>query len=149
MLLMLFAFAATSMGASLPLRTSEKRDTMLNTSPGCISYKAPSAYLDNHNDVLEWYSDKTIALSQLDWTTCLDDYGCGNFSQSWDGNVCGGRGWFKGPPNSKTSASECFRQLAPWVLSQGINSGDAYYKAQLGRDGCYMGYNDPGSDTTT
>ena len=149
MLLMLFAFAATSMGISLPQRGLERRDSMLNTNTGCVSYVDPSERLDNENTVLQWYSDQTMALSLSDWTSCLNEYGCGNFSDSWNGNVCGGRGWFKGPPSSKTSATDCFQQLAPWVLMQGIRGGSTYYKAQLGRSGCYMGYNDPGSDSSS
>ena len=142
-LLILFALAAASVGIGLPQRHLRQRDTMLNTDPGCIPYTDPRARLENQNNVIQWYSGGSPTLSQLDLTSCLNDYGCGNFSESWTGNICGGRGWFKGPPNSKTSNNECFQELAPWVLLNGIQSGNAYYKAQLGRKGCYMGYNDP------
>ena len=138
MLLILFALAATSFGIILPHQDLKIRDSMLNTSPGCISYTDPRALLENQNSVLEWYSGGSPALGQQDLTGCLNEYGCGDFSNSWNGNVCGGRGWFKGPPDSKTSNVECFQELAPWVLAHGIQTGNSYYKAQLGRGGCYM-----------
>ena len=143
--LILFALGATSMGISLPQRSLERRARMLNAGPGCISYTDPSALLLNQNMVTEQYSGGSPAFSQLGLSTCLNDYGCGRFSNSWDGSVCGGRGWFKGPPNSETSNSQCYQALAPWVLLNGIQAGNTYYKAMLGRD-CYMGYNDPDPD---
>lgn len=112
-LLILFALAAMSMGINLPQRHLERRDTTLNTGPGCISYTDPSALLQNQNTVTEQSSGGSPTLSQLDLATCLNEYGCGNFANSWDGNVCGGRGWFKGPPNSKTSNTQCYQVLAP------------------------------------
>lgn len=112
-LLILFALAATSVGISLPERHPQRRDDLLNTGPGCISYTNPSALLQDQNTVTEQSSAGSPALNQLDLTTCLNEFGCGSFSNSWDGNVCGGRGWFKGPPNSKTSNSECYQKLAP------------------------------------
>ena len=147
-LIVLFALAATSMGISLPQQNLERRDRMLNTGPGCISFTDPSVLLDNQQSVTQQYSGGSPALSQLDLTSCLNDYGCGNFSNSWNGNVCGGRGWFKGPPNSKTSNSECYQVLAPWVLLNGIQAGNTYYKAKIGNQ-CYMGYNDPDPDTSS
>lgn len=139
----LFALAATSMGIDLPQRSLERRDTMLNTGPGCISYTDPDALLQNENTVTQQYSEGGPALSQPDLTTCLNEYGCGTFSNSWNGNVCGGRGWFKGPPDSKANNTECYQALAPWVLLNGIKARNTYYKAMLGHH-CYMGYNDPG-----
>ena len=147
-LLILFALAATSMGIGLPQRNLERRDTMLNTGTGCISYIDPNVYLQNQGVVTEQYSSGSSGLSRLDLSTCLDDYGCGNFSDSWNGNVCGGRGWFKGPPTNKISSSECYQELAPWVLLNGIQAGNTYYKAMLGRY-CYMGYNDPSPDASS
>lgn len=147
-LLVLFALAAASMGIRPSQQNLERRDDMLNTSPGCISYTDPSALLQNQNTVTEQYSGGSTALSQLDLSTCLNDYGCGNFSNSWNGNVCGGRGWFKGPPSSKTSSSHCYQELAPWVLISGIKEGNTYYKAMLGK-ACYMGYNDPDPDPSS
>lgn len=147
-LLILFALAATSMGINLSERNLERRDDMLNTGPGCISYTNPGALLQNQNTVTEQYSGGSPALSQIDLTTCLNEYGCGNFSNSWNGNVCGGRGWFKGPPSSKTSNSQCYQELAPWVLMNGIQAGNTYYKATFGKD-CFMGYNNPDPDPTS
>ena len=143
----LFALAAVSTGVIIPQQL-ERRDTMLNTDPGCISYLDPEALLENQDNVLQWYSGGGPGLSHLDLTSCLNEYGCGNFSDSWTGNVCGGRGWFKGPPSSKISSTECFKELAPWVLLMGIQSGNTYYMARLGRNGCYMGYNEPESDSS-
>lgn len=114
----LFALAATSMCSKLPHRYLEKRDQMLNTGPGCISYTNPSALLPDQNSVTEQFSGGSPSLNQLDLTTCLNEYGCGNFANSWDGNVCGGRGWFKGPPNSKTSNTHCYQVLAPCTYSR-------------------------------
>ena len=147
-LFILFAIAAMSVGVILPQQQLERRDTMLNTGPGCIPYLDPEAYLQNQYTVLEWYSGGGPTLSRNDLTSCLNEYGCGNFSDSWTGNICGGRGWFKGFPSSKTSSTDCFKELAPWVLLNGIHSGNTYYKAQLGRNGCYMGYNYPELDSS-
>ena len=147
-LFILLLLAAKSTGISIPQEDLERRDYMLNTGPGCISYPDPAALLENQNTVTQQYSGGSPAISQSDLTTCLNEYGCGNFSASWNGNVCGGRGWFKGPPNAKTSESECYQDLAPWVLLNGIQAGNTCYKAMLGK-GCYMGYNDPQPDTST
>lgn len=147
-ILILFSLAATSVGIVLPRQNLERRDRMLNTGTGCISYTDPSVLLLYQSVVTQQYSGGSATLSQLDLTTCLNDYGCGRFSNSWDGNVCGGRGWFKGPPGSKTSNYDCFQMLAPWVLENGIQAGNTYYEATLGKD-CYMGYNDPGPDLTS
>ena len=76
-------------------------------------------------------------------TNCLNEYGCRNFFNSWRGNVCGGRGWFKGPPNVKTSSTKCCKDLAPWVLLNSIRGANTYYKAMLGKHDCYMGYRNP------
>lgn len=142
-LLVLFALAATSVAISLPARHLEPRERMLNTGADCIPYIDPRVLLQNQWKVMQWYSGYSSALNDLELTDCLNEYGCGNFSNSWQGNVCGGRGWFKGPPSSKSSSTKCFQELAPWVLLQGIKSGNTYYKAQLARNDCYMGYNDP------
>lgn len=147
-IVILFALAATSMGINLPQPYLERRDQTLNTGPGCISYTDPSALLLNQNTVTEAFSGGSSTLSQSDLATCLNEYGCGNFANSWDGSVCGGRGWFKGPPNSKTSNTECYQVLAPWVLLNGIREGQTYYKAMFGHD-CYMGFNDPGPDSSS
>ena len=144
-ILILFALAAMSMGIIISQPKLEQRERQLNTGPYCLSYTDPRVILFNQGLVTQQYSGNSAALSQLELTNCLNDYGCGRFSDSWDGNVCGGRGWFKGPPDSKTSNSECYQILAPWVLLNGIQSGSGYYKAMLGKH-CYMGYNDPGSD---
>ena len=112
-ILILFALAATSMSINLPQRCLERRDQTLNTGPDCISYTNPSAFLPDQNSVTEQFSGGSPKLNELDLATCLNDYGCGNFANSWDGNVCGGRGWFKGPPNSKTSNTQCYQVLAP------------------------------------
>lgn len=148
-LLIMLTLAATSSGLRLPQRHLEPRDTMLNTGPGCASYLDPDVALMDQNSVTQWYSMGSPALSQSGLTNCLNEYGCGNFSNSWNGNVCGGRGWFKGPPSSKTSSDECYHVLAPWILLNGIRSGSTYYKAMLGRKGCYMGYNDPDPDPSS
>ncbi|CAF9934674.1 MAG: hypothetical protein ALECFALPRED_006057 [Alectoria fallacina] len=147
-LIILFALAATSMGTVVPQRNLEHRDDMLNTGPTCISYTDPSALLQNQNTVTEQSSGGSPALNQQDLTSCLNDYGCGNFANSWNGNICGGRGWFKGPPNSKTSNSKCYQELAPWVLMDGIQAGNTHYKAMFAND-CYMGYNDPDPDPSS
>ena len=146
--LILFALVAQSMGNSLSQRHLEPRDTMLNTGPGCVSYTSPSAVLLYQSTVTQEYSGGSVALSSADLTTCLNEYGCGVFSDSWQGNVCGGRGWFKGPPSSTKSSKGCYQDLAPWVLLNGIQAGNTYYQATLGK-GCYMGYNDPESDSSS
>ena len=145
-LLILLALAATSMGIALPQQSPERRDALLNTAPGCNPYTDPSVILYNQNSVAEDYSTGGPALTQADLTTCLNEYGCGTFSTSWNGNVCGGRGWFKGPPSSENS-TQCYQDLAPYVLERGIGQGYSYYKAGLKH--CYMGYNDPGPDSST
>ena len=148
MLLTLFAFAAASVEISLS-QNHEQRDSMLNTGPACISYVDPRVGLRSANSVTHQYSSGGPALSQVELTTCLNEYGCGTFSNSWNGNVCGGRGWFKGPPGSKISSAECFQVLAPWVLLNGIWGGNTYYKAMLGKHDCYLGYNEPEPDRYT
>lgn len=142
-LLALFALAAISVEMSLSQQHLEQRDTWLNNGPGCISYLDPHVGLGSTTSVTEQYSDNWSALDQDGLTSCLNDYGCGNFSNSWTGNVCGGRGWFKGQSGSDTSSTTCFQKLAPWVLLNGIRGGNAYYKATLARNDCYMGYKDP------
>ena len=144
-LYVLFALVATSISRNLPQRLLEQREGRLNTGPGCISYMDPHVALENQQNVLESYSEGSLASSQQELTDCLNEYGCGNFSNSWSGNVCGGRGWFKGPPSSTWSSSSCFQHLAPWVLLDGIMMKNAYYKAVLGRHDCYMGFNEPES----
>lgn len=146
MLLVLFALAAISVKMSISQQHLERRDTWLNTAPGCISYLDPQVGLGSTTSVTEQYSDGWSALDQDGLTNCLNDYGCGNFSNSWTGNICGGRGWFKGPSGGKTSSTTCFQKLAPWVLMNGIKGGNTYYKAMLARDDCYMGYKDPDPD---
>ena len=146
--LILFALFAQSIGISLAQRHLERRDSMLNTNPGCVSYTSPYLILLYQSVVTQEYSGGSVALSSVDLTTCLNEYGCGVFSDSWQGNVCGRRGWFKGPPSNETSSNKCYHDLAPWVLLNGIQGRNTYYKATLGKD-CYMGYNDPESDSSS
>ncbi|KAL8867043.1 MAG: hypothetical protein Q9174_005916, partial [Haloplaca sp. 1 TL-2023] len=50
---------------------------------------------------------------------CLVDYGSGMFMDGWQGNICGGLGWYKGSKNSDIDAYLCYQICAPYLLDAG------------------------------
>ncbi|KAL8684483.1 MAG: hypothetical protein Q9224_006323, partial [Gallowayella concinna] len=50
-------------------------------------------------------------------TQCLIDYSKDRFYDSWDGNECGGLGWFKGStvtdPKDQINTYSCYQACAP------------------------------------
>lgn len=146
-ILVLFAFAATSFASFLPKPSLEGRSD--NSNLGCVSYQGPSAGLPAQQSVTFREKDGGLPVSAQDtMISCLNAYGCGDFANSWNGNICGGRGWFKGTSNDKISADYCYEILAPWIIKQGILAGSSDFQADF-RKGvkghCWMGYNDPGT----
>ncbi|KAL8803001.1 MAG: hypothetical protein Q9182_003426 [Xanthomendoza sp. 2 TL-2023] len=80
-------------------------------------------------------------------TQCLKDYGTGKFYDSWEGNACGGVGWFKGTvanPSDQINTYDCYQACAPYVLAQGVNGAQKEFLCEF-RTGvgnkCWMGYN--------
>ncbi|KAL8731384.1 MAG: hypothetical protein Q9166_003476 [cf. Caloplaca sp. 2 TL-2023] len=74
---------------------------------------------------------------------CLHNYGSGRFYDSWDGNRCGGMGWYKGTANGKVDPYECYQTCAPYLMYEGAKGGNADYLCdyRTGRKGhCWMGY---------
>lgn len=82
-------------------------------------------------------------LTQDDFAKCLQDYGSGRFYDSWDGNVCGGLGWYKGAANDKIGTYDCYQTCATWLLYDGARNrnGDYLCDYRKGISGhCWMGY---------
>lgn len=74
---------------------------------------------------------------------CLDAYGSNQFYDSWDGNVCGEFGWFKGAANGDISTYDCYQTCATYLRYDGIEAGQKSYQCdfQRGMHGhCWMGY---------
>ena len=74
---------------------------------------------------------------------CLLEYGSGRFYDSWDGNRCGGMGWFKGTTNDKVNPYACYQTCAPYLMFDGAKRGAGEYLCdyRTGLKGhCWMGY---------
>ncbi|KAL8659070.1 MAG: hypothetical protein Q9202_007303 [Teloschistes flavicans] len=72
---------------------------------------------------------------------CLVDYGSNQFYNSWQGNICGGLGWFKG--GSGISQYDCYQICATYLLYAGARLGRHEYMCEFRRkihDKCWMGY---------
>ncbi|KAL8749083.1 MAG: hypothetical protein Q9184_006943 [Pyrenodesmia sp. 2 TL-2023] len=86
----------------------------------------------------------TSLLSTDDFAKCLTEYGSGRFYDSWDGNICGGLGWYKGGAGDKISTYHCYQTCAPWLLYDGAlrDNGEYMCEVRKGLKGhCWMGYN--------
>ncbi|KAL8814817.1 MAG: hypothetical protein Q9223_005990 [Gallowayella weberi] len=79
-------------------------------------------------------------------TQCLIDYSAGRFYDSWNGNECGGVGWFKGTvenPNDQINTYDCYQACAPYVQAWGVNEAQKEFLCEY-RTGaskkCWMGF---------
>ena len=139
LLILLVAFAVwCSPTASQPKTLSARANTPY---PGPIPYSINN--LQNQQSVT--INDKHQGLSTDSDTmiSCLKDFGYGQFYDSWDGNYCGGYGWFKGPPDSKISTYDCYQTCAGYTQLSGILAGSKDFQCDM-RTGvhgkCWMGY---------
>ncbi|MCJ1453868.1 hypothetical protein MMC28_004217 [Mycoblastus sanguinarius] len=157
-LLILFALATASTPTVLPERKFNiPPESSLNNlperslnglpyvpSPGPIPYPNPLHGFPNEQSVTS--NDKHDGLSNVNiqnLTDCLNDFGSGQFYDTWDGNNCGGMGWFKGASNGKINTYDCYQICATWLLGMGIQRGSTDYQCDFrtGTKGhCWMGY---------
>ena len=75
---------------------------------------------------------------------CLVDYGSGMFMNGWQGNVCGGLGWFKGTKNSDIDPYMCYSVCSAYLrdnAEQGVKKIECEYHRGWGKGKeCWMGY---------
>lgn len=75
---------------------------------------------------------------------CLVAYGSDKFYDSWQGNYCGGMGWFKGSTQQNTiSTYTCYQACASWIEGRGFADGASDFQCnlELRRERrCWMGY---------
>ncbi|KAI4120702.1 MAG: hypothetical protein LQ338_006826 [Usnochroma carphineum] len=124
-------------------------------APGPIPYSNPNHGGDWPEGTTVRYSGglPTDEVTQAIFAQCLQDYGSGRFYDSWDGNICGNLGWFKGSANDKIGTYDCYQTCAPWLMYNGAARGDVEYQCDYrkGLKGhCWMGYHRlPDNSTTT
>jgi len=143
--LLIFLFAA--LVASNP--THHRRDLLPRgriAYPGPIPYPNPAFERPNPQDVVA--NDKHLGLSTDTQTLqtmkdCLVAYGSDRFFDSWDGNICGGMGWFKGSHNGNIDPYGCYEVCASYVEGDGFTRGVKDFQCDFrkGTKGhCWMGY---------
>jgi len=112
-------------------------------SPGPIPYQNPEHGLPNQQSVVGNNKHSKLTQSKNLMKACLVAYGSDRFYDSWDGNDCGGFGWFKGSNNGKIGTYECYQTCASWLEGDGIDNGSTDYQCDFrtGMEGhCWMGY---------
>lgn len=148
--LLLTAFIAITNAASLPKRNDYGLE--YKEAPGPIPYLDPAVRWPAVQSVTP--NAKHLGLPdnlQANLTECLVQYSMGRFYDSWDGNVCGGYGWFKGPPGSGVGTYDCYQTCATWIQYDGIEKGATDYHCDYGRkmSRCWMGYHPVENDVAT
>ncbi len=147
LLIVLSALAVSCTPISILSRTLNARAKV--PYPGPIPYSSwnmPNQQSVNSNDK---HDGLTSTIDVM--TSCLQDFGYGRFYDSWDGNYCGGYGWFKGPTDSKISTYDCYHTCAAYVSLMGINGGSKDYQCDFrtGMKGhCWMGYHPADAPTS-
>ena len=120
--------------------------------PGPIPYQDPKVGLPNQQDVTSNIKHFGLNVDKDDMKACLVDYGSDRFYDSWDGNVCGGLGWFKGAKNDHIDPYDCYQTCASWVELEGIGGGAKDYQCDFERGTkghCWMGYHPVESSSTS
>ncbi|KAL8712359.1 MAG: hypothetical protein Q9225_006965 [Loekoesia sp. 1 TL-2023] len=124
-------------------------------APGPIPFSNPTRGGDWPEGTTSEYNEglPTGKLTQEIFAKCLQDYGSGRFYDSWDGNICGNLGWYKGTANGKIGTYDCYQTCAPWLLYDGAENGMVDYLCDYrkGTKGhCWMGYHRlTGNETST
>ncbi|KAL8965878.1 MAG: hypothetical protein Q9183_003641 [Haloplaca sp. 2 TL-2023] len=84
------------------------------------------------------------AKTQDTFRKCLVDYGSGMFMNGWQGNVCGGLGWFKGTKNTEIDPYWCYQVCAPYLRDNaalGAKKMECKFRRGWGKGKeCWMGY---------
>ena len=147
--LLIFFFTAVAVSSPTNLARGLQNRAVV-PYPGPIPYQDPHVGLPDQQSVtsnIKQFGLQTDAQSMKD---CLVVYGSNQFYNSWQGNVCGGLGWFKGSKNSKIDPYDCYQTCASWIEGQGILYGAKDYQCDMERGTkghCWMGYHpvDPSS----
>ena len=124
----------TALISSASATTIPKQDYGLSyaAAPGPIPYP----------DAGEWPAEQSVtgnpkhfglSVPEQNMTDCLAQYSSGQFYDSWDGNVCAGMGWFKGPPDSSINTYDCYQTCATWLMWDGIKRGASDYQCDYRR----------------
>ncbi|KAL8758153.1 MAG: hypothetical protein Q9199_001690 [Rusavskia elegans] len=136
--------ALSSLISAIPLQVPG-HDFAFVPYPGPIPYSNPSHGGDWPQGTTSRYngglSTDSTTLSTM--SKCLQDYGSGRFYDTWDGNRCGGMGWYKGTANGKVDVYKCYQSCAPYLMYDGAKQGAAEYLCdyRTGLKGhCWMGY---------
>lgn len=121
-------------------------------APGPIPYLDATVYWPAEESVTSNRKHLGLSVPVQNMTDCLIQYSTGRFYDSWDGNVCAGIGWFKGPPDSDINTYDCYQTCATWLEYDGIRQGASDYQCDFekGTKGhCWMGYHPVGTSSTT
>lgn len=148
-LLILFALAASCTPTTIPKQSLNSR--ALVPYPGPIPYQNPSTGLPNQQSVTDNVKASHLTTSKDAMKACLVAYGSYQFYDSWQGNVCGGLGWFKGSTNDKIDPYDCYQTCASWLEENGIENGASDYQCdfRVGMHGhCWMGYHPVAPEST-
>ena len=139
--------------ASTPTRTTQQLVPRAQVpSPGPIPYQSPNVGLPNQESVTGNIKHFGLQTSLDDMKACLVAYGSGQFYDSWDGNVCGGYGWFKGSNNDNIDTYDCYQTCASWLEGEGFDNKASDYQCDFerGTNGhCWMGYHPVSTPSTT
>lgn len=135
--------AFATLTVSLPTPTNNLSPRANVPSPGPIPYQKPNEGYPDQQSVTG--DDRHSGLQQTKdvMVACLVAYGSGRFYDSWDGNYCGGYGWFKGSKNNHIGTYKCYQTCATWIEGDGIDNGSSDYLCDFrtGTTGhCWMGY---------
>ena len=151
----LFLILLASLITSITSSILPKRDYGLAyaPAPGPIPYLNPADYWPAEQSVTPNRKHLGLTVPVQNMTDCLTEYSTGQFYDSWQGNVCAGMGWFKGPPDSSISTYDCYQTCATWLMYDGIKYGASDYQCDFekGTSGhCWMGYHplEPSSTLT-
>jgi hypothetical protein len=138
-IIILFALLA----ASTPTPTENLVARANVPSPGPIPYEDPRIGLPDTQGVVSNNKHSGLTQSKDVMKACLVEFGSGKFYDSWDGNYCGGFGWFKGPEDSHIGTYKCYQTCASWLESDGIDGGSTDYQCDIRqrvKNHCWMGY---------
>ena len=111
--------------------------------PGPIPYQDPKIGLPYQQSVTSNVKSFGLQTDLQILKDCLAAYGSYQFYNTWDGNDCGGLGWFKGSKNGKINPYSCYQTCASWIEGEAFVNGATSYQCDFeeGTKGhCWMGY---------
>lgn len=146
-IIILFAVFA----ASTPTPAEDLQARAHVPSPGPIPYQDPKQGLPDQQGATGEDKHSGLTQSKDVMKACLVEYGSDRFYDSWNGNYCGGFGWFKGS-DGHIGSYECYQICASWLEGNGIDSGSIDYQCDVrkGINGhCWMGYHPAAAPSST